>query len=764
MRFAFTIFLSAALLFLVQLMAAKRILPWFGGSPAVWTTSMLFFQLLLLGGYAYAHGIATRLSPRRQAATHGMVAAAALALVAWGWWRSGLPLLPGDAWRPAGPEQAAGRILLMLAATVGLPFFALSATSPLLQRWQSYARGDRAYRLYAVSNAGSLLGLLGYPFFVEAVFDLRSQALLWSGFFALYVGGLLTCGWSVRGAANGAADDPPTGDRTPPPASPLRARDFAVWTGLAALASGLLLAVTNHLTQEVAAGPLLWALPLAIYLLTFILCFESSRWYRQPVFASLAGVATIGMLAAALVGPTLGIRWHVAIGAFFLFTFCMLCHGELARRRPEPRRLTAFFLAVAAGGAAGGCFVALVAPAVFPGYWELHALALGGWAGLAVLFWKDRDSIFHIGGRWQPIVAASFTGALGGWLWASLTGVALGLGMERGTFSLLIAALGAGLGWLVARPDFAWVRSPLWARAGVVAVIFIGECLVVAQAKGMGRDTVSLTRNFYGLVRVQNRKATPTAPAHRQLTHGQINHGFQFLDGDLRRQPVSYYSRGSGAEFAFAFHPRRALGQPLRVGALGLGVGTLAAFGRSGDAFRFYEINPAVVALAYGERAVFSYLADSPAEVSVALGDARLELERELQATGSQSFDILFMDAFSSDSIPSHLLTREAIALYRGHLRDRDSILVVNISNRFLDLRPLIAGIAGEFGLRAIIVDSRGTAPAPASSRWALLSAGWSDGLPGGSAAAEVTSEPADSGAAPILWTDNYSNLWKLLR
>ena len=666
--YAATVFLSAFLLFQVQPVMARMILPWFGGSSAVWSVCMLFFQLGLLAGYAYAHGLARSLSPRQQVALHSLLLALSLLL---------MPAIPNAAWKPAESGSPPFRILLMLAATVGLPYFLLSATSPLVQSW--YARthhGAVPYRLFSLSNLASLVGLFSYPFAMEPYLAVRTQALAWSWGYALFAA---LCGATAWAGARTVADASLPSEfeeETPAPPASLR----TLWVVLAACPSVLLLCVTTYLTQDVASIPFLWILPLGVYLLSFVLCFESGRYYRRRLFFQLSGIA----LAATgyLLTQEKSMPNVIATIAFLtlaLFVWCMTCHGELARLKPHSRHLTVFYLMVSAGGAAGGIFVGLVAPALFNGYYEFPAgLALAACL-MATVLWREGKLV-----RSMPRAVAA----------ALLAG--------------MLALLGFG------------VRNS------------VHGCRLVV-------------RNFYGQLRVQDTGGT------RRLFHGVIVHGLQALDAAGRRRATAYYCPGTGGGVALAAPEQEG---PRRIGVLGLGCGTLTSYGRAGDVFRLYEINPLVVRLA---RSQFTFLGDSAARLEVALGDARLVLESEMP----QRFDVLAVDVFSGDAIPVHLLTREAFALYFRHLAP-GGVLAVHISNGYLNLEPVVAAAARAFGKRALVFEFM---PPPKQNEclmaeWVLVMdpavAARSPRFAGG--------RPARAAPRFRTWTDDYSSLFSVIR
>ena len=676
--FAVTIFLSAFLLFQVQPLIAKLILPWFGGSAAVWTTCMLFFQMALLAGYFYAH-LLTTASPRRQAYIH--IALLAVSLLS-------LPILPSAWWKPAGTEDPLLRILGLLAATIGLPYFLLSSTSPLLQSWLSRANaGVIPYRFFALSNVGSMLALLSYPVLVEPNLANRYQAWTWSGGYALFVA---LCGFIAYRSRNAAPRMESASEETGP-APTLRAN--LQWVALAAAASALLLGVTNHLSQNVAAIPFLWIVPLTLYLLSFILCFESSAWYKRVVFLPLfaASLGAMGWGITRSFGDVESLPVTISIYCAALFVCCMTCHGELARTKPASRHLTGFYLMVSVGGALGGLFVALIAPYAFKALYEFPIAIV--FAALAVLTVYYRD---------EPAVNA----------WRS-------------------------------KRQMAWL-----AGFAATAALAVG---LAHESTGLVSRAVFLSRNFYGALRVNEWRRDAQQEAVRELVHGTINHGEQFLDPRLRRMPITYYGPSSG--IGLVMNDLKT-GPPIKVAVIGLGTGTVAAYGRAGDTIRYYEINPSVVGIA---RKYFTYLADSAANVDIVLGDARLSLERQ----EPQNFDVIAVDAFSSDSIPVHLLTREAFGLYLRHLKP-DGIVAIHVSNRYLNLAPVVAQEAAAYHTPIIMVDSDDDEVADYSATtWMLASnrPGYWDRPAFRSAAARIPTI-----AKLRIWTDDYSNLWRILK
>ena len=688
--YAVTIFLSAFLLFQVQPLIAKIILPWFGGSAAVWSASLLFFQLVLLGGYAYAHISIRFLKAGAQMLLHlGLLLVSCVLL----------PILPSPSWRPTEAGDPTLRILLLLAATIGLPYFLLSSTSPLLQAWFVRRTGSGVpYRLFALSNFGSMLALVSYPFVVEPRLATRPQAFAWSGG---YVAFALLCAftaWVSRDVSSRDVSSPqaPVASlAAPEPSEPAPGERpslwlLLLWVLLATCASVLLVAVTNHMSQNVAPIPLLWVLPLALYLLTFIFAFESDRIYRRWLFLPLLIPALGGMAYMIYASEgNLNIKWAIPGFAAGLFVCCMFCHGELARRRPAPHYLTLFYLMVSLGGALGGVFVALIAPRAFSAYWEMPL-------GLIVCGLLAMIAVWSL-----PIHKLA--------VWALRVAILLAVGVLAGYF--------------------------------------------IRQERALTKNLVLQTRNFYGPLEVRDDPPTDDY-AERTLLHGTINHGSQLLDPVLRYVTTSYYGKRSGVGRAMTALQAKG---PIRAGVIGLGAGVLSNYGRQGDYFRIYEINPLVERLA---QTLFTFFPHSGADKAILMGDARLTLENQLKE-GPQNYDILAVDAFSSDAIPVHLLTREAIQLYFRHLKP-DGVLALHISNRYLDLKPVCEGGAEAVHREAWAVEDEGDqASYFSSSTWVLVT----------SNAALVTGDAFKDADSYVLkpqkgfraWTDDYSNLFQIL-
>jgi hypothetical protein len=536
-----------------------------------------------------------------------------------------------------------------------------------------------------------------------------------------------------------------------------------LWLALAAAPSALLLATTNYVSQEIAVIPFLWIVPLSLYLASFVLTFESDRWYVRGVWATLLA---LGITLSAFVlerGVWAHVLLQIGVAAFTLFAACMVCHGELARTKPAAARLTSFYLALTLGGALGGAFVSLAAPVLFPGTWE-YPLGLWMVAALAlVTFHRDRGSPLHASPAWTLVVTAASTIGVAAYIFRHV----LPWTPEISDVWLFGTPAMVAIAGLTSR---AWGHRR-WRRAtAIVRGRRRAALTTVAVALGLGvvgialahvawsplANAVERSRSFYGIVHVE--AVDPDGDEYvLRLRHGRILHGVQYQAPDLRREPTSYYGRDSGIALGLEHHPRRAAG--LRVGVVGLGVGTLAAYGSPRDTLRFYEINPEVVRLAGPAARTFTYVRDSAARIEIAVGDARLALETELARARPQRFDVLAIDAFSSDAVPAHLLTREAVRVYLAHL-DPGGILAMHISNRYLELKPVLRGIAAHFGLAHVFVSSEDGERAWRST-WALLARD-----PARLAVAPIAdaadAEPANAPA--VLWTDDYSNLLARLK
>jgi len=667
-------FLGAFLIFQVQPLMSGWILPWFGGGAAVWIACLLFFQAALFAGYAYAHVIDRYLPPWPRTLVHLALMIAALAL---------LPIVPRDHWKPADPAVPIGRILLLLAASIGAPYLLLSSTAPLVQSW--YGRlypGRSPYRLYALSNAGSLLALLSYPFLFEPFFGRRTLSVVWMSAFALFVVLFATSALLVLRVPRALPSDP--GE---PSSVPLRFR--ALWILLPAFASAMLLASTNQMCEDVIVMPFFWVLPLAAYLVSFILTFDRPTAYRPRFYALFTAVLVFGAAAFHRAGTNDSMFSLIQIASILAATFglSMLCHGELARLKPAPRHLTSYYLSLSAGGALGGAFVNLVAPRLFASFleWKLGT-GIAYAAAWALFLWHDRQR----------------------------------LKSHRAIAVVLVVVAATGLGFLVS--------------------FFTGE-----------RRPLESSRNFYGVVTIEESiwKRPNELVVANEMYNGRILHGRQYLTKEKRRKPTTYYGETSGVGRTVALFRTR---EDLRLGVVGLGVGTMAAYGTTpSQTVRFYEINPEAERLA---RKHFTFLTDGAARVEVVPGDARLSLERE----APQGYHVLALDAFSGVTIPSHLLTVEAMEIYLRHLA-ADGVIAMHVSNPYLDLSPVVRGLARRFDLKlARVSHTPEDDDVLESSTWLLLTRDAPIHR-----ALLAFAEP-DPEMREVLWTDDLHDLVRLLR
>jgi hypothetical protein len=774
--YALTIFFGAFLLFQVQPLIGKYILPWFGGGPGVWTTCLLFFQVMLVGGYAYAHFVSRWLRPRTQVVVQFLLLATALAL---------LPITPADSWKPSASENPTLQILGLLAACIGLPYLVLSSTGPLMQQWFCRANpGKSPYRLFALSNAGSLLALLSYPFYFESHFTRKTQAVFWGWGLLVYALCCAACGFQFWKAAKTEGNPPndkanpldpvPRHSSFPPLPSALV---LLLWVLLPACASLLLLATTNKLCQDVAVIPFLWVLPLALYLLSFIICFDSPRWYARLPFTFALIAAMVLICWALFKGNDASMYKQIAAYCGGLFLCCMVCHGELYRLKPDPHHLTSFYLMISIGGALGGIFVAVIAPAIFTNYFELH----WGMFLCALLFLvvcvtervpREENQIAKTASDAPVAPSPAQPANQRTWKWLA------------GTLPLLLFA---GLDWFIlrfgrewkgiSRSALIWLAVGIWLVPGLPAAswlfrgqfktfrfwrllaccwLFLGLTTLGVtlwiQTNDAGSEKIYKSRNFYGVLSVYEHRRTEPDAHHFLLQHGRITHGLQFVDPDQARWPTSYYGQDSGIALAINALPPG----PRRIGLVGLGTGTLSAYARTNDSLHIYDINPEVQRLATSR---FTYLKLCPAKVEVALGDARLSMERE----PPQSFDLLALDAFSSDAIPVHLLTKEAFALYQRHVAT-NGIIVVHVSNHFLDLEPVVLNLAREFNYKAAVIDYDED-----EEEWWIYSCTWivltrnEQIINSPTVRRAANTKTADSNKIP-LWTDDFASLFQILK
>jgi hypothetical protein len=757
---AATIFVSAFLLFQVQPIISKTILPWFGGSPAVWTTCVLFFQLVLLAGYGYAHALIRFVPPARQGMVHAGLLLIALCT---------LPITPGEWWKPRDGDFPALRILVLLFAKVGLPYFLLSSSGPLVQAWFSRIYpGASPYRLYALSNVGSLLALLTYPIVFEPLLGVYAQGLMWTVAFVVFalLAGVL--GWQVsrlivdapRASSEESAMDSALGEQVkqqtssgPTAAAETTPGRLLAWVLLPALASMLLLATTNHLCQDIAVVPFMWIVPLSLYLISFILCFDSEIWYQRCIWGPL-GVVGIMVLCVLMKGGDWGnyprptneetiaqtvqnipglilhkasiytskwgdefednLPFQATVYVAVLFVVCMLCHGELVKLKPQPQQLTLYYLMISGGGALGGLFVALICPFIFKLQFELALGVVFGYVVAWVALANDGRSTWLLGRQWVQWLAA-------------------------------FAIMGG--------------------------TIFVISCTY----EPIQESAVAIRRNFYGTLTVKEHRDDVDGDGENEviayrLVHGGILHGYQFADPLRRKEATTYYVDESGAGVAVNQFPRE-LGpdgrsRGIRVGVVGLGAGTMATHARSGDIYRFYEIDPKVIAISEDFFFFRKDAEDRGAKTEVVPGDARIQMEQE----PDQNYDVLVLDAFSGDAIPAHLLTLESFELYKRHLRKDDKgriqgILAVHISNKHLDLAPVVAALRRRFDLEAIVIsasESPYESSAFTGSDWILLTQ--NDRF----LAQDVvlaTSQPLSVlEEQEVLWTDQHSSLLPIMK
>jgi len=688
MAFLFSIFLSAFLLFQVQPVIARYILPSFGGTPAVWTACMMFFQVALFCGYLYAHLLATRVPANRQYQLHVVFLGLSLLL---------LPIAPPDGWSPSPTGEPSLQILALLGVVVGVPFVLISASAQLLQHWFAGANpGKSPFRLYALSNLGSLVALLSYPTLVEPSLTLRMQSWTWSVLYVLLAASIMYCG--VLFSRSPATSNTGSGESE---SSPVPWSDRVLWMALAACGTTLLLAMTNLICQDVAVVPFLWILPLALYLISYIIAFDKDAWYDRRVWVSLLVVSLPPLLYLMFnqyADVSVSLAFQLVIYCAVLFVSCMVCHGELARRRSAAPQLTTFYLYVALGGALGGIFVNLVAPVVFIDFWELHIAIAATFVLLGVCVVLDRNAFKKAAPR-----------AFFNTVWSLTT-------------------------------------------AALIVALFI-------QSRGDRDDAIHSSRSFFGVMVVDETEAG-TVFHERALYHGRVRHGRQLYAMGREVRPTTYFGPDSGVGHAILQHPRRrapdAASRGLKMGIVGLGVGTLAAYGTDQDTIQFYEIDPQVDLIA---RQHFSYLSNSSARVETTFGDARMSMEREFAEQGSKQFDILVIDAFSGDSIPMHLLTQEAFDLYAKHMRS-DGILAVHITNLYVDLTDVVRNAASAIGMHAVLFSEYPENWYLNGNDWVLM--GNSTLLYSSDTRDRQSDWPSDI-PRPIRWTDDFSNLFDVL-
>jgi hypothetical protein len=684
--FILTVFLGAFLLFQIQPIMGKYLLPWFGGVPAVWTVCLLFFQFLLLGGYVYAHFL-QRFKPRRQVIIHVLLLACAALISMVLFFKWGSPILPAQSLKPVDEVNPTWNIFYLLLVSIGLAYFLLSTSTSLLQAWFHRIKPTESpYFFYGISNAAALLALISYPFIVEPLLTIQMHALLWSGGFLVYTGICLRCALGVRRMS--LKGNPNRSGKAVLSENAPGTKDYLLWTVLAACGVLALMSVTNQMTQDMPPVPFLWILALALYLLSYVVGFVDRPRQDQGLY--IFSLALSGFIAWVFVGKQLGYQLLIQIAgySFILFSICLFCHNALYRIKPHPRYLTGFYLCLSLGGALGGLFVAIIAPLIFNRYWEYQLTLIMAASLAAIIVYRDRKGVFY-----------------------------------------------------KAR------------HAGWPLVILLAVFISFKPAKDT-MESLHESRNFFGTLRVIRDFDKGISPY--SLFHGRIRHGGQYQHPKLAMRPTTYYTAESGIGQAIQTHPKRRGNEPMRVGVVGLGVGTLATYGRENDLYRWYEINPTVIDLACFSP-YFSYIRDSAATIEIIPGDARIKLEHELRLSGSQQFDILVIDAFSGDSVPVHLLTREAFLLYLNHLNS-DGLLAVHISSNHLNLVPLMQAMRDECGLHGVLIDHN------ANDRFSLHSSWVVFGREKGSIPGMRWENAAfrEKNKSIRIWTDDFSNLLSL--
>jgi hypothetical protein len=736
--FSLTLLLSSTLLFLVQPLFARMVLPLLGGTPAVWNTCMVFYQAALLVGYAYAHLLTRLLSVRWQILLHsGLLLLPFLAL----------PIAVADNWAPPGDRTPIPWLLALLAVSVGLPFAVVSTSAPLLQRWfagTGHPSGRDPYFLYAASNLGSMTALLCYPLLMEPLLALQYQSLLWSAGYTLLALCILGCGLLRWYSCSTTEELPESTSALPGSGVRPTLKRRLHWLALALVPSSLLLGVTTHLTTDIAALPLLWILPLALYLLTFILVFSRLGPVLHPWMIRLLAPLLLGLLATTISNYRPGLLLDIGLHLVVFFVLTMVCHGELARLRPAPEHLTEYYLLMSVGGVLGGLFNALVAPVWFTMTLEFP-LAL-----VAVCLLKPTQAptpertfslgrhgllLFVLAGWTAVMVAVENHVDLDGWA------------KHIGAPAVLVFLV---LGYLTPLVGCYFQSRWSFRFASCVAVVLLAGYF----CREAGSPVHYRTRSFFGQITVR----PDPQRQHTWFLHGSTLHGIQSLDPARRQEPLAYFHRTGplGQLFAALAGPRA----PKNVGVTGLGIGTLAAYALPGQSWTFYEIDPAVEQVARDAR-YFNYLEDCEnrgVDLAVVLGDARLQLK----AARSRVYDLLVLDAFSSDSIPIHLVTRQALALYLDKLAE-NGVLVFNISNRYIDLEPVLARLADDAGLVGYVQHDSNLAghPGKFESSYVVLARQPQTlerlGL-------DQRWKPLVIRPGTLLWTDDFSNLIGVLK
>jgi hypothetical protein len=722
--FTATIFLSAALLFVVEPMFARMALPMLGGSPAVWNTALVFYQAVLLLGYSYAH-VLTRLTPRKQALFHSVVLILPLLV---------LPISAARAGTPPGGENPIPWLLGLLVIAVGLPFFVVSTGGSILQRWFArvgHGSSKDPYFLYAASNLGSMIGLLAYPLVIEPNLPLRFQSLGWSAGYIVLALLTLACAWLALKPGSVQAADPVVPQRAVTTIPWPRRLRWVLW---AFVPSSLLMGVTTHLTSDVGSFPLLWVLPLALYLLTFTIAFGRAHWIKRPLLLRAYSILVVLLSVALAARANEPFLFILAVDLLFLVLSGLLFHGLLAEDRPDASHLTQFYLWIALGGVLGGLFNALVAPLIFTSVLEYPLVVVLACAIAPAIATGKEPKPFG----WLDVALPVIVGVL--------TFVAVKLVTKFGLADsrLVIFLTFAWPAFLV----FSFSRRPVRFALGIAALLVAAQAFTIGGGKLMHEE-----RSFFGVHRVIR-----TPGGKNLLLHGSTFHGLQWIDPAKRGEPLSYYHREG--PFGQVFADRAKAGRPISVGLVGLGAGALVAYARPGDHWTAYEIDPVVDRLARDPK-WFTSIHDAPVELRTVLGDGRLSLA----ADTTQAFDVLVLDAYSSDAIPVHLLTREAMHLYVHRLAP-GGVLAFNLSNRHLDLRPVVAALAKDQGLVCRLHDDLDVTPEQFvagrfPARVAVVARSLSDM---GSIATDARWVEPRTRSDLKLWTDDYSSLLPIYR
>jgi hypothetical protein len=724
--FTATLLLSSALVFFVQPMFAKMVLPRLGGTPAVWNTCVVFFQLMLLAGYAYSHVTIRWLGVRRQAVLHLLILAAPLTLI---------PIMIAPEWQPPATSNPILWLLSVLAVAVGLPFFAVSTTAPLLQRWfadTDHRLAGDPFFLYAASNVGSLGALLAYPVIVEPLLPLQAQSRLWAAGYVLLVLAVGACALALWRAPRAAVPEPVTGDR---PITAVSWRTRGMWLAFSFVPSSLMLSMTTYVSTDIAAVPLLWVAPLALYLLTFVIAFARRtfrvfRWLQQlfPVIIIFPAVTMVMRNTPPLAG--------IPVHYFAFFTAALVCHSRLARLRPGAQHLTEFYLWMSIGGALGGLFNTLVAPVIFVSTAEYPL-------GLFAACWLSIPPVTAASDtirKWRPVL-----------LDALVAGVVFGI-----TWGLLKYAESrqSSIEWMAFGRTFAIpfaLALACWRRPSRFALVFGAVLMANHVDKAVDSSDVHVERTFFGPHRVSDQNG------FRYLSHGTTYHGAQAFDQNLRCEPTTYYARTGPIGQLFTSFV--GAGAKNSIGIIGLGTGSMAPYARPGQRWTFFEINPKVIEFSEGR--YFTFLTECIRDYTIRLGDARLRLAEAPDG----SFDVLVFDAFSSDAIPVHLITLEALEMYMRKLSPH-GVLAFHISNRYLDLGPVLGALARRLGL---VAHDESDSELPIerqriskfAARWVILAREVTDfgDLAYDSRWKDVA---ADSGAR--VWTDDFTNILETIR